>query len=738
MINEIIVGCPISNSDHHTLTWSLNLRTCVEKSNVTDYNFHKADYTKINAELNAIQWEKALENLSVEDMWVKIKTIVLDCRDRLVPVREARKAGTPAWMKQSIIKGVAKRGKKWKRFQKYRSYNNELKYKSYRNKVTHKIRSTKRDFENNIASRIKDDPKSFFAYVRNKSKSKTKIGPLKNDQGELISECSEMSELLNKYFTTVFTSEDLINIPIASSRAKSNNVEILEHLTIDESSILSAVNRLQDNKSPGVDEINSTFLKGTIGGLLKPLAILFNLSLDRGEIPSDWKDANVAVIFKKGSKTDPSNYRPISLTSQVGKILERIIKDRVVEYLEENQLIYNSQHGFRKNRSCLTNLLEFTEKAASCLDSGKSIDIIYLDFQKAFDKVPHARLMRKLSAIGIIGKLANWVQEWLKDRRQRVILRGKVSNWEKVTSGVPQGSVLGPLLFTVYINDLDEDLINKVSKFADDTKILGEVNNIAQIQDLRMDLDKLFSWANTWQMQFNVTKCKIIHLGAKNKKESFSLGGNELIKTTEEKDLGVIITDNFKVARQCASAAKKGFQMLGMIARTIVSREKAVIIPLYKSLVRPHLDFCVQAWRPHLQKDIDLLERVQRRVTRMVLSCKGLCYEDRLQQLNLTTLETRRMRSDLIEVFKITGGFEGVKEDIFFTRAADSSNNHNTRGNSKKLTKKRVRLDVAKYSFGNRVINDWNSLPDDMVRAGSVDAFKGKLDKFLRHVRGLK
>jgi ribonucleases P/MRP protein subunit RPP40 len=408
-----------------------------------------------------------------------------------------------------------------------------------------------------------------------------------------------------------------------------------------------------------------------------------------------------------------------------------------VQYLEENNLIYNSQHGFRRNRSCLTNLLEFTERAATSLDSGNQLDIIYLDFQKAFDKVPHIRLMKKLNALGIEGKLAVWIQGWLRDRRQRVILRGNVSDWEKVHSGVPQGSVLGPLLFTVYINDLDEELINRVSKFADDTKVLGEVNNISQIEDLKRDLDKLFNWSITWQMQFNASKCKILYLGAKNAEDKFDLGGKELIKTNEEKDLGVVITDSFKVARQCALAAKKGYQMLGMVARTIVSREKQVIIPLYKSIVRPHLDYCVQAWRPHLQKDIDLLERVQRRVTRMIQSCKGLEYEDRLKKLELTTLETRRLRADLIEVFKIVSGLEGLKEEEFFTRAANSSNNHFTRGNSKKLTKKRVKLDIAKYSFGNRIVNDWNNLPDDVVQAGSVDAFKGRLDKYLKHVRGL-
>jgi ribonuclease P/MRP protein subunit RPP40 len=451
--------------------------------------------------------------------------------------------------------------------------------------------------------------------------------------------------------------------------------------------------------------------------------------------------ANVTALFKKGSKKDPGNYRPVSLTSQICKIMERLIKEDLTNFLESNKIIYNSQHGFRKNRSCLTNLLEFMETVSNRLDHGEPLDIIYLDFQKAFDKVPYGRLLLKLEAVGIKGNLLNWIGAWLSDRKQRVVINGYVSGWEKVYSGVPQGSVLGPILFTIFINDLDEDIVNRILKFADDTKLIGKAHSQQDIDSIRKDLDKLTLWAEQWQMGFNVDKCKIMHLGSKNRQVVYNMGGRDLNVVNEEKDLGVVVCSNFKVANQCATAARKGYQTLGLISRTFISKKKGIISMLYKSLVRPHLDYCIQAWRPHLQKDINVLERVQRRATRMVEECKGLDYEERLKVMNLTTLETRRERADLIEVFKILNGLEGLSEEDFFVRnssvtAGSMSSGTSTRGNSFKLYKKGVKLDVAKYSFANRVVNNWNKLPDTVVKAETVNAFKGRLDKFLLHTRG--
>jgi len=586
-----------------------------------------------------------------------------------------------------------------------------------------------------LAEKIKDDPKSFYAYVRSKTSVKVKVGPLMKE-GKLISDSEGMSKVLNEYFSTVFTAEDMGNMPKGSGHGCGT---VLDKIEITEELVVKSIKVLKDNKAPGVDGLNSTFIKGCMGGLVRPLVLLFRKSLATGQIPRDWKVANVSALFKKGSKKEPGNYRPVSLTSQICKLLEKVIKEGIVNYLEANELIGKSQHGFIKGRSCLTNLLEFIQALTEGIDQGEDMDVVYLDFQKAFDKVPHKRLLLKVRDMGIGGEVAQWIENWLEGRKQRVVLNGCSSDWVDVTSGVPQGSILGPILFVIYINDLDEGIKNKIWKFADDTKLMGKSTEPKGVEEIREDLQRLCRWAEKWQMAFNIDKCKVMHIGKKNRGAKYVMGSEEIKEVGEEKDLGVTVCKNLKVAKQCGQAAKKGNQILGMIARTFVSRNKFIITKLYKSLVRPHLDYCIQAWRPHLGKDIDVLERVQRRMSRMVEGCKDVSYEKRLQMLGLTTLEMRRVRADLIEVYKIFQGLDRVEEKDFFQRSQQGTSYLDvgrTRGNRYKLHKKRFRLVAAKYNFGNRAVNDWNRLPDRIVQIEELGKFKGELNNHLGRIRG--
>ena len=388
-----------------------------------------------------------------------------------------------------------------------------------------------------------------------------------------------------------------------------------------------------------------------------PLATVFNLSLDEGIVPLEWKEANIITLFKKGSRNRSENFRPVSLTSVICKLLERLIKDHLVDFLVKNKLINPSQHGFLKARSCLTNMLCFLEDVTKWVDEGSPVDIIYLDFLKAFDKVPHQRLLYKLKAHGIGNGMINWIEKWLIDRRQRIVVDGEVSNWKSLLRGVPQGSVLGPILFLIYINDLDDDITSKVLKFADDTKVFRKIKSDADRQHLQDDLNKLIEWSEKWQMLFNFWKCKCLHTGHGNEDAQYTMGGTILNTILKEKDLGLTISADMKVSEQCGIAAAKGNQILGLVRQNIVYKEKELIIPLYKTIVRP-------GW-PYRKKDIDMLERVQRRATKMIQKLRNISYEMRLKECGLTTLETRRLRGDQIEVFKILNGYENIDRNIF-------------------------------------------------------------------------
>jgi ribonuclease P/MRP protein subunit RPP40 len=262
------------------------------------------------------------------------------------------------------------------------------------------------------------------------------------------------------------------------------------------------------------------------------------------------------------------------------------------------------------------------------VDKGEPVDAIYLDFQKAFDKVPHRRLMKKVYAMGIGGEIYNWIEDWLKNRKQRVCLAGSSSGWAYVSSRVPQDSVMGPLLFLIYINDIDNGIASKNLKFADDTKLYRQVGTAEDIAKLRNDLEKLAGWSKEWLMLFNVEKCKVMHTGFGNGRARYMMDdGVQLQEVHEEMDLGVLVQDNLKCALQCAKVVGKANKVLGMIQRTLKNFSSDVVMKLYKCLIRPRLEYAVQAWRPHLQKDIDLIEGVQRRATKLVVGTKGMSYE---------------------------------------------------------------------------------------------------------------
>ncbi len=723
LVEELIVSCPVANSDHYTIRFTVPVIKESKGNKQVVLNYHKADYEKICDTLEKIDWETSLQGKDVEQEWEEVKSELLKCMNNLVPKINCRNKKRPIWMKRKVSKMIKARNRAWTRFRDRPSYENQIKYKEKRNIVTNEIRKAKSDFEIKLAENIREDPKTFYAYARSKSKAKVGIGPLKG-QDEMVVDEEGMANLLNNYFATVFTKEDINTIPEINKNLAENEIIDIE---ITEERVQKAVDSLKYNKAGGVDGLVSTYVKGSWRGVRGPLTHIFKRSMEETVVPEEWKKANVTAIFKKGTKSDPANYRPVSLTSQIGKIMEKIIKEDIVKFLERNNLIRNSQHGFRSKRSCLTNLLEFMERVAKHLDSGDPVDVLYLDFQKAFDKVPHERLLEKLKEIGIKGKLLKWIREWLRGRKQRVVINGKASAWTEVLSGVPQGSILGPLLFIIFINGLNNGILSDILKFADDTKVFGKVESIESIEVLRGDLEQLCRWADTWQMKFNVEKCKVMHIGNNNVEAEYFMEGHILEKVKEEKDLGIIISNTFKVSNQCIKAAKKGNQILGLIKRTISCRKGNVVLRLYKALVRPHLEYCIQAWRPYLVKDIDVLEKVQRRATRMIDECKGKDYETRLVIARITTLEARRTRADLLEVYKILNGVEGIDELNFFRR-----NESRTRGHVLKLYKERVNTDILKFSFANRVIDIWNKLPEDAIKAKSINSFKGKLDKFLK------
>lgn len=536
------------------------------------------------------------------------------------------------------------------------------------------------------------------------------------------STAAEKAEALNEFFSSVFTDENLDNIPEEEESFTGTNLISFE---ISPEAVLKKLNELNPGKSPGPDGWHPVFLKSIADLIAEPLAILFQKSLNEGILPSQWLKACITAIYKKGDKGLPGNYRPVSITSIICKIMESLVRDKMVEHMCENSLFSKYQHGFVPLLNCMTNLLTCMEKWSEILENNDAVDVLYTDFAKAFDRVPHKRLLMKLKGVGITGNVLNWIKGFLSNRLQCVRVEDQCSSWKPVKSGVPQGSVLGPILFVIFINDMPEAVKSMCLLFADDAKLFRNVNlrDDTDIKILQTDVDSLTTWSRKWQLAFNVDKCKVLHLGRTNPYNKYKMAERYLEQVEEEKDLGVLVDNELKFHKQAAVASKTANSRLGLIKKSFAMLDMTSLPLLYTSLVRPHLEYGNVIWGPFYSEDRKSVERIQRRATKLVSELSNLSYGQRLRQLNLPSMHHRRRRGDMIMTYKImTGKVNMTPTEIF------RLSNNSYRSHQYKLAKKKCTKSTSLNAFSNRVVSDWNALPRDVVSAKTTNEFKNKLD----------
>ena len=614
------------------------------------------------------------------------------------------------------------KNKLWRRYKKTRHEYDHIRFKNAKNRLRALTRNLRVNFENNIARDAKLAPKKFWGYVKSKTKTRSKIPLLTRKDGTEATSAAEKAEALNEFFCTTFTEEDLTNVP--SSSDQSYEGETLGSFNIEPEAVQKKLHDLNPGKTPGEDGWHPIFLKNITDLIIEPLTILFQKSLNEGVVPPQWLNGCITAIHKKEERNLCENYRPVSITSIICKLMESIIRDKLVAHMEKNKLFSRYQHGFVPRRNCISNLLICMEMWTEMIERGLPIDVIYTDFAKAFDRVPHQRLLRKMKDIGITGDILAWVESFLSGRKQCVQVDGERSSWKNVKSGIPQGSVLGPILFVIFINDMPEVVDSMCQLFADDAKVFRSVDTKEEIRRLQVDIDKLHAWSEKWQLLFNVKKCKCLHIGHNNTCHKYKMNGAKLDHVDEEKDLGVLIDDQLKFHRQTASAVKKANRVLGLVKKTFAVLDMQTLPLLYTSLVRGHLEYGNIIWGPFFRGDILAVERVQRRATKLVSELKHLPYEERLRALGLPSLSHRRRRGDMIQMFKIMSGEDGLMKDVFSMQEAA------TRGHACKVKKGKATKAARINCFSNRVVDDWNDLPAEIVTAKTVESFKSKLDEF--------
>ena len=752
LISEIEYDPHIGGSDHIALNFSIITSLSPEEevhNTQVKYQYYKADIDKMN-QLFDINWEEALHGLAIEDAYTlfvdKYKDVVNKCvpqfKNKEDSFRVNKLPNKPVWMKASTEKLVKDKQHTWVKFLNTKSPQHYELYRQARNKVSHAVNYDRWHYEKGIAREIRDNLKAFWKYVNKSRKNKRQIPNLIRKNGTLTKTDCEKANALNEQFCSVYTSEDLDNIPDFPERKIRRP---LAEIIITPEVILKKLKDLKVDKSCGPDEVHPFIMKNCAQILVKPLTIIFQTSLQQGTLPSIWKHGRISPLFKKGKRNIPANYRPVTLTSIICKILESIIVDSIIDHITFNSLQDKNQHGFTKFRSTITNLLQAMNIWTDALSHGFPVDIVYFDYEKAFDKVPHQRLLRQLQSLGITSKPLKWIQDFLRSRTQCVSVNGMSSDISNVTSGVPQGSVLGPILFLLYVCDATKQVNNFLSLFADDTKLYSILLDLGHSHEqLQDDVDSLCRWSEKMLMSYNIDKCHTLHLGKRNPLQTYTLSKSDLLpeessfaqlhymkNVNSEKDLGVIIDDKLSFNQHIESKLLKAKQLLGVVRSTFKYMDEDIFLRLYKSIIRPHLEYADIVWSPTTKQYQDKIEKFQRRATRIVPSLSNLSYKERLQKLNLPTLKYRRMRSSLLFLYKYTHGLVNADFNTNCsicpnTNALQPSLSTHTRGNSLKFQIQHHPGMRQKF-FTTHALPVWNRLNEKTVTATSINSFKNKL-----------
>jgi len=591
--------------------------------------------------------------------------------------------------------------------------------------------------EEELIDQIDVNSKVFYAVANSKRTTKQRVGPLEDPENNnaLTNDILRMLEIFANQYVKVF-SDPNTNVP--DPEAEETDIEganFLVDIIFSPKDIEEAINELQTDAAAGPDDFPAMVLKKCKECLSEPLHKLWRISLDTGTIPKSLLTQKIIPVFKKGSKTEAQNYRPVSLTSHLIKVFERVVRKSIVTFLEENNKLSDQQHGFRKTKSCLTQLLSHVETIINMLSKGGNADVIYLDFAKAFDKVSHKILLMKLRKIGIRGKLLEWIRNFLNERYQCVSLEGKISFWRLVLSGVPQGTVLGPLLFIIFIDDIYEVVKNSVARsFADDTRLTMLIKDILDQMKLQADLEAVTKWAADNNMALHEGKFELIQHGKNEdlKRENghqYELSDGKTIETSSAvKDLGIIIDEQLNWTNQVTDAAQQAAQTSAWVLRTFTTRDKRPLMILFKSLIRPKLDYCCPVWLTSKKGDLCKLESVQRSFTARIWSLKEMNYWERLKELNLMSIQRRRERYIIIHTWKIFSGAAPNDLGLVF----QFNDRLGLRCLVPTLTSKSAAVNSLKdQSFTSMGPRLFNKIPREVKENDTLASFKRSLDQYL-------
>ena len=710
---------PIGLSDHAAQYVEIAVREKKYVStNGSTTNFFNVDTTKALSLLNQLDWVIEFRDASDVDDYLdifmsRLYSILRQCNSTSQRSSSRRQILFP----KHILRLVNKKKKAWKNKSKV---NGVVNHKDLCKKLRAAIHSFHAEAEINLSSN--GNRRHFFNYVNNRlGRANNGSITLKSRTGDVLSEAVSISEAFSEEFAKNFSNVEISSTFPAGSEG---GLRFNCNLSDVKKYILAA-----PNSAAGSDGISGSLLVKLAPAICFPLGIIFQHSIAQAKFPTAWKNAIIQPLFKgKGDATSPSSYRPISLCSVMGKALERLVKDQLMDHLASRSPLSRSQHGFLHKRSTITNLLACDAMIADWINNSLNFDVITFDFCRAFDKVPHATLLDILSSKDLHQSSLLWISSFLTGRHQSVRVESHVSQPKNVSSGVIQGSALGPALFLPYIDSLLCKLSKQSSAFADDLKVLELVQSVPAASSSN-DVNAVAEWSCEFSMPLSVEKCYVMHCGPSNPKRNYTCNGVTLPSASEISDLGVIRSNLAPYTSQAAKASAKASKMSGLILAAFRCHESRVLWPAFKAYVLPLLRYASVAWCPRLHRDIDCLERVQKRFTKKCGDIRHLSYDYRLKSLKSLSVKNLRLYDDMVFTYKVIHG--NVDMSLSELGLSLVNNSLNTRGQGCRLIPGKLSLERAAQLYKFRAPKEWNALPSSIISSKSLNLFKINLKHWL-------
>ena len=751
-----VISCetvpPLANSDHDgiLLQWKWRIITSVKTAPRPIWRYAQADFEQANQLLSECDWDKLLESDDVDQCLKVWNECFMNIMGSCIPKGVLPKKKNLPWLTKNLTRAMHKRKWLYRRARKTGQSAWKKKYKAARNETLKMLRKEKQDYFDKYVNNV--STKQFWKTMKYLRKDAVSIPTLiDNDHNKAI-EDQDKANMLSSFFSKCFYSSlpplfdsDLdiispvsgINSAPDSSNSSSGDSpgssdDNLDNLLCTEEEVLRLLQSIDTSKANGPDKISGKMLKATATSIAYPITILFNKSIRSGTFPTCWKDSLVVPIPKSNNHSSPNNYRPVSLLSILSKLLEKHVHGVLFHYLEETQPISNYQWGFQAGKSTATALIETTHRWLQLLESGVEVGAIFFDFKKAFDSVPHRALLQKLRELGINSFLLRWIQSYLTNRKQRIVVNGATSLPADVLSGVPQGSVIGPLLFLIYVNDvctvnLSSDC--RLTMYADDILMFKPIECAEDFTAFQEDINSISDWVDINYLQFNVQKCKFTLVSRRKNQLMYPdllLCGQPLQRVDTYKYLGLLVSSDLSWSDHVSSIRSKARKLLGMLYRRFYAHSNSdALFHLYQSLVRPHLEYASSVWSPYRIGEIKALEDIQKFALRICRKTWDQSYQSLLELFQIPTLEDRRIYLDLCTMFKIVHNLCYFPSDVLCEHHVTRTTRA-TLGRPSHLHFHYPSFHTTQFqkSFVMRSIKAWNSLPLDLLSCPSVSSFK--------------